>query len=1028
MGRYRRYLIALAIIVVFVGIYAAAGFLAVPYFARKYAVEFVQNHYHRALGIGEIRFNPFTLKLDISKVSLPDADKQTLLSFELLHVDLQLASIWRLGPSFREIILQQPYVRGVLRRDGSLNLADLGKGFPPPPAPPPKPSAPMRLYIQHLAVIAGSSVFEDRSHPTPFRADFKPIAFELRDFSTRADTGNGYALDAASPQGEHLQWSGSVHLAPLSSHGVFQVSDLKARTLWSYLRASLPCEISAGVIGIKGEYDLGNSAQQLALTLKVHSTVINGLALRPKGGASDYVSLAHLEVDETAIDPGKHTIDVGKLQLAGGDIKAWLDEERHLNLLQLLGAPASTSAAGAAGADAPQATAATPPPEATAPPPTATTAAHPATTTPAWSVSVPDIAVQNFKVAAEDRAVKPAATLLLSPLNVHVAGFNLSPEDILDVTLDSGIDSTGRVSVKAKVTPKTSALNATVELHELPLTALQPYLAHYTSMTLLKGTLGSKLEIERNAEGALTVKGATGISDLRTVDNRLKQDFVKWRELRVSDIRYSSQPQSVKVGSITALNPYIRFVIYPDQTTNLKEVLSPPGAPKSPAAAADNGQPDKAPAETKKTRAAQRGSKPPPPPAAPAKPLTPFPTAISAVRLIDGSANYSDLWIKPSFSVGIQNLGGTISGLSSDPRSRAKMELNGKLDRYSPVRIGGELNILSAALYTDVTMSFKDVDLTIVNPYSGHFVGYKINKGKLSVDVTYKIDQRKLDAQQHFVVDQLELGDRVESPDAIHAPFKLAVALLRDRNGVIDLNLPMNGSLDDPKFQIGPVLWHIFVNLIVKAATAPFALLGHLFGGGEHVNEIDFAAGSAELPPPAKEQLAAIAKALKDRPQLKLDIPIAYSKTVDAPQLAARQLREELLAREQDTREGKKHPDSAGELALADPQQHLKLLVAQYHATLGKEAPPPPSVEAAEKSKGKEAPGYDAAINDLQAALLDHIQIADADLAGLGKQRAQAIQDALLSDGQIEPSRVFIVNAAPQTGGGDTVKVSLAVK
>jgi hypothetical protein len=298
----------------------------------------------------------------------------------------------------------------------------------------------------------------------------------------------------------------------------------------------------------------------------------------------------------------------------------------------------------------------------------------------------------------------------------------------------------------------------------------------------------------------------------------------------------------------------------------------------------------------------------------------------------------------------------------------------------------------------------------------------------LSVDVTYKIDQRKLDAQQHFVVDQLELGDRVDSPDAIHAPFKLAVALLKDRNGVIDLNLPMNGSLDDPKFRIGPVIWHIFVNLIVKAATAPFALIGHLFGGGEHVNEIEFGAGSAQLPPPAKEQLASIAKALKDRPQLKLDIPIVYSKTVDAPHLAARQLREELLAREQDTREGKKHPDTAGQLALADPKQHLKLLLAQYHATLGKDATPPPSVEAVEKTKGKEPPPYDAAINDLQAALLDHIQISDDDLAGLGKQRAQAIQDALLSDGQIEPSRVFIVNAPPQSGGGDMVKVALAVK
>src|SRR4029077_13522003 len=193
--------------------------------------------------------------------------------------------------------------------------------------------------------------------------------------------------------------------------------------------------------------------------------------------------------------------------------------------------------------------------------------------------------------------------------------------------------------------------------------------------------------------------------------------------------------------------------------------------------------------------------------------------------------------------------------------------------------------------------SFKDLDLTIVNPYSGHFAGYKIDKGKLSVDVSYKIDQRKLAAQQHFVVDEFELGDSVDSPEAMHLPLKIAVALLKDRNGVIDIDLPMSGSLDDPSFRVGPIIWKAFVNLIVKAATAPFALLGHLFGGGEHMNVIEFAAGEAELDPPGREQLASMVKALKERPQLKLDVPIVFSRGLDRPQLAAARLRQELKAR-----------------------------------------------------------------------------------------------------------------------------------
>ncbi|HXN79469.1 MAG TPA: DUF748 domain-containing protein, partial [Steroidobacteraceae bacterium] len=306
--------------------------------------------------------------------------------------------------------------------------------------------------------------------------------------------------------------------------------------------------------------------------------------------------------------------------------------------------------------------------------------------------------------------------------------------------------------------------------------------------------------------------------------------------------------------------------------------------------------------------------------------------------------------------------------------------------------------------------------------------GYKIDKGKLSVDVSYKIEQRTLAAQQHFVVEQLQLGDRVESPDAVHLPLKIAVALLKDRNGVIDINLPMSGSLDDPHFSIGPVIWQAFINLIVKAATAPFALLGHLFGGGEHMNIVEFAAGSAELDPPAKEQLASLVKALKERPQLKLDVPIVFSRRLDRPQMAAARLREELLARVQNTGAGKRHPDTAGEMALADPEKHFHLLVDQYRADLGKDAPLPPSALAVQAAKDKEAAPYDPAIADLNAALIDHIEVPDADLEALGKQRAKAIQDALLSDGQVDPSRVIIANAPPQPDSGDKVKVEMAVK
>jgi hypothetical protein len=1031
MGRYRRLVIAFAVALLLIGAYGAAGFLAVPYYARKFLQDFVRTHYARVLGIGEIHFNPFTLTLDVRHLVLPDADGQTLLSFERLHVDLQLASLWRFGPSFRGILLEQPYVRAVIRPNGALNLADLGKGFPAEPARAEQKSAPLRLSIGRLAVISGTANFEDRTRPTPFRAEFKPIAFELRDFSTTRRTENDYALNAVSPEGERLICSGTLRLEPLAAHGVFEISDLKARTVWNYLRARLPFEIDSGMIGIKGDYDLGSAGGPIGLKLNVRSTTLRSLGIKPKGATQNSIDVARIEVDETRIDLTKHSVEVAKVTLAGGDIKAWLSEQGRLNLLDLGGSPEAVH-----GTAAPQAAAG-----ASVSPTPAASAAAPVSSgdaASAWSVSAPDLTLQGFKVSAEDRQMRPAAVLLLSPLNIHVAGFNTSPEDILDITLDAGVNTSGKINARAKVTPKSGAVSAHVEAADLGLTMLQPYIARYTSMTLLQGALGSRLDIERQADGTLAVKGNSHVADLRTVDNALKQDFIKWKDLRVADILYLSKPASLRIGSITALEPYVRMIIAPDRTLNVKQVLTPPGAVATGPAPEAERAPVADPSAAGGKKAGAAGGKKAPAAggqgtsvqtaAAPGAAVTPFPVSIGTIRFVNGSANYTDLWIKPSFAIGIRTLGGTVSGLSSDPRSRAKVQLDGKVERYSPIQIAGQVNLLSAALYADLKVSFRDLDLTVVNPYAGYFAGYRIDKGKLSVDVSYRIEQRKLTAAQHFLVDQLQLGERVDSADATHLPLKLAVALLKDRNGVIDLDLPMSGSLDDPTFSIGPILWKMFVNLIVKAATAPFALLGHLFGGGEHVNVVEFHAGSAELDQPAKEQLAALAKALKERPQLNLDIPVVFSKGLERPQIAAMRLREELLARVQNTRQGRKHPETAGELALADPAKHFSLLLEQYHADLGKDAPLPPTAVAVQQAKGKEAPPYDPAIADLNAALIDHIQVPDSDLEALGKQRAQAIRDALVSAGQIEPTRLFIVNAPPKPDSGDTVKVEMAVK
>ncbi len=307
----------------------------------------------------------------------------------------------------------------------------------------------------------------------------------------------------------------------------------------------------------------------------------------------------------------------------------------------------------------------------------------------------------------------------VDPLNVHVAGFNTRPDDVLDVTMDSTINGTGKLHTQARVTAQSGAVSAHVDLESLGLPLIQPLLSRYTSMTLLKGALGARIDLERRADREFEVRASTHVSDLKTVDARQKRDFVTWKDFKVEDVLYRSKPQSLRIKSVTAIEPYARVIIFPDRSTNIKEVLTPAGtspATEASATVAPSSPPPPAPAKAKSNAAAAKKNAPPAPPAAP---LTPFPVSIGAVRFVNATLNYTDLWIKPSFSVGIQTLNGAVTGLSSDPKSRAKVELNGKVERYSPAHIGGEANVLSAALYTDITMSLKDIDLTIVNPVLG---------------------------------------------------------------------------------------------------------------------------------------------------------------------------------------------------------------------------------------------------------------------------------------------------------------------
>jgi hypothetical protein len=673
-----------------------------------------------------------------------------------------------------------------------------------------------------------------------------------------------------------------------------------------------------------------------------------------------------------------HSVAVSDVLVDGAQISAWRESNGDLNLSELF----RSHAASADGSVPP------------APPPA-----------PAWAISVGTVTLRNATVAAEDRTVTPAAKLTLAPIGFTASGFSTAPGSKITIESSIGIDGNGQLAISGSARLDPLSADLKIELTKLDLAMLQPYLNAPTRVDLVSGLLslsGHVAYAARPASGQplLAAQGSVTVDDLATRDRRLQQDLIKWTRLALSGIDYQQGRKGLFVDTVRVRDLYGRVLIGPDSSLNVKHLLDPADAPDTGAtgavaAASQVTAPGPARAQTLAPKQV---------PAAPSIPVT-----VNTIQFENGSANFTDQSVQPTFATGMVGLNGSIKGLSSDPASRAAVDINGTVDRYAPVAITGALNVLSAALYTDLNVRFTNIDLTTFNPYSDTFVGYNISKGKLSTQFHYLIDNRQLHATHHIVIDQLEFGAATDSKKAVSLPVRFAAALLKDKDGVIDLTLPIDGSLDDPEFHIAPLLWQVLSNLLAKAVTAPFAALGHLFGGGEELSYVEFAPASSQIAPEQQQKLEKLVKGLSARPALKLDIPLEATDAVDSSAIAHATL---------DARLSTLPPLKPVTDPLAQAQQHAAALARLYQQALGAAPAYPPELA------GKPAAAPDVAALAVRAAWLEAALLRqftpDAEtLAALGKARAEAVQALVLNNTGIAPQRVFLTERAPESPAPD---------
>ena len=939
--------IALSIAAALLGVYALAGFLWVPHLLRVNAQGYVADELGRSLALGDVSFNPFTFRLNVRDVTLAEKSGEVIAGFSGLVVNAELASIWQRAVVLKEVQLDAPDVNLVVERDGSINLSRLA---------PPKPAAEVqetaaaplpRVRIGRLAVNGGRVDFEDRTRPTPFTATLAPIQFALVDFRTDLNHENAYAFAARSSAGETLDWSGRFTAQPVGSSGQFAVTQVRAQTIDSYLQGQLPLRLVDGALSFKGTYRL-SLHPTLTLDVELPELELNNFtAAEPAAAeAPPLAVLPKIHLADTRFSFADRSMQVGKVEVDGARLRAAREPDGSLSVQRLTKsyAPEAQVQAVPAATETPQV--ATP-----------------------WRWSVGEVHVVNATVEFEDRAVSPAVHLELTPIGITLAGLSSERGAKLKLAADLGLGGKSllKTSGDVQLTPLAAAL--ALDMNAFDLAILQPYVAEATNLTLRSGLLSVKGDVsaamEEGEPATLEFKGDVQVGNLHTIAGPDNEDLIKWRSLAVTGIDFSHSPDRVTIERVVARQPYARVIIRQDRTVNVTAALQREGAGTE------------EPETTAQAESQAQSSSPP------------MQMRVKSIAVTGGSALFADYSITPSFATGIVDLDGTVTGLSSQRDTRAKVKLAGKVDRYAPVDITGEVNLLSAAKYSDLALNFRNMELTTFNPYSGKFAGYNISKGKLSTELRYHVEDRQLDAQHHIVIDNLEFGAKTESKDAAPIPMKLAVALLKDRNGVIDLQLPVGGSLDDPQFRLGPIIWKAILGLLTKVVTAPFAALGALFGGGEELSYVDFQPGLAELAPTQVEQLDKLSRGLAQRPQLRLDVPVTLIADQDSKAMALATLHARVPTLS----------DAADEAAL---RKRLTQLEALYKSS-SKVAPDYPA-----ETETADGVDWKARTTWIEERLVEGLRPDQPTLETLARQRAQAVQAAVLGNTEVAPERVFI--------------------
>ncbi len=842
-----------------VGLYALAGFYVLPAVLKSQLEKKLPASLHRAVSIEAIAFNPFTLTLVVDGFRATEPTGEEFLSFQHFLANLQLSSLFQRSLNFREIHLQRPSVAFIIQRDGTTNFSNLGSTAETPPATPaapPEPSKPLLIRIDALKLDDGQAHFEDQSRAKPYKTDIGPIDFEVTNFKTDPDWRHPHRFLARMDPDTTLAWSGNFSVTPFRSDGTIDLSGVHLPAFEPYYGDHLRARIIDGIGALKVDYTM-ETVGQFALALRNGSLALTGVTIGMPQSSTPLITLPRFAANGVDLDLTKRTLSIGALDLTDAALVGTRTKDGTVDLQQLFAPAEGTAPAQPPPTDTPTKDAASP-----------------------WQIAVDRATIANAGLRFTDQGPTKPAEFSIDQITLALQQIRFPGTAPMPAEASLRWNGQGTLGLTGTVrhTPVAADLDATIK--DFALAPFQPYISDALFLAVTSGHLDSTTHVaygQSDGGGApLQVTGDLALLRLATTDTRSGESLVKLDALRFSKMDVQTQPTRVAIDQIHLKN-------FQGQASTLKEggfnvtSLRKPGP-------TDAAQPPQPEAGT---------------PAKPAGEAEPPPSITVRNIVLDNAAlSVTDRTLQPPLATGITQLTGRIQQLSYPTPAKTVMDLSGKAAGRAPLRITGHMQPKGKDSQMDLLVSLKGYDVPVFTGYSSKYVGYPFQKGKLSLELKYDVANRKLTGENAVLVDQLTLGPKTDSPDATSLPVKLALAILTDRQGQIHLDVPVGGDLDDPQFTFGRVILRALLNILEKVATSPFALLGALAGGGgDAPNTIDFQPGTAELAPTETAKLDKLAKALDDRPALRLEVSASVDPNADRLMLAKDKLRRVLEER-----------------------------------------------------------------------------------------------------------------------------------